>query len=478
MAAHRHPPADAATGPEVDGDEGERPSEAELHEAGRAYRKDLARSDAGGFTPARDRDPMAVLELRQASLAPELLPLRHERMLRSPYDFYRGAEAVQAVDFAAEENTGRSVVVNGNPHLGNFGVFATRQRTTVMDMGDFEDAAYAPWEWDLKRLVASVVIAARERGQSDDRAETAALEAAASYRFGVREFLALAPLDRYWLRTDVRAAWPGKRPSSERTLAHALRAAGRRASRHEVHAITEHKHGRLTFIEDPPTFAHADDATTGRISAVVDAFIRDAAPEVALMLAGYRVSDIVRRVVGVGGIGVDRFLVALTGPAEEPIVLQVRAAGPGVLREFAGVQSRWYDTDAERAVAGQRVLQAQRDPFAAAVSHGGADYTVRQFRNGGIAFDLNEVDNRSFMDYADGCATILARAHAQSPNAPFIAGYLGASTAFDAAIASWALGYADQNLADFEAFGKAVKAGRFAASATERKRPEGRRKNR
>lgn len=474
MTAHRPSRTTAST-------ENETPlTEAELFEAGRAHRKEFARSEHAHYSPAKHRDPLGILERQHAHLVADLVPLRLERMLRSPYDYFRGADAVQAADLAAETVTGRNAVINGNPHLGNFGIFATRDRTLVMDLGDFDDSAYGPWEWDLKRLVTSVVIAARDRGHSDDQAETAALETAASYRFGLRQFLELVPLDRYWLRADVRAAWPGKRPSSEKTLAHALRAAGKRAAKHELHTITEHTGERLVFVEQPPAFTHVDDATVERVSAVIDGYRTAAPPEIALLLADYRVSDVVRRIAGVGGVGVDRFLVALTGPADEPIVLQVRPAGPGVLREATGLESSTVHdgTDADRIVGGQRVLQALRDPFVAAVTVGNDHYTVRQFREGGIAFDLHEVDTRSFMDYTDACGTTLARAHAQSPAAPFIAGYLGSATTFDSAVASWALAYADQSLADFRELTEAVRSGRFTASSTEPKRTPVKRKRR
>ena len=466
--AHQTTPADIHTDP--DPDDATAPT-SELAAAGRAHRKVLPRSAHADYTPAKDRDPIAVLRRQHAGRDPELVKLRVERMLRNPYAFHRGSAAIQAADLAHAATTGRDVTICGDAHLAGFGLFTLGRNGTAFDLGDLDDAGYGAWEWDLKRFVSSVVVAARNKRLSEDRAQTAALEAAASYRIALRQYLDLGTLDRFELRTDptegLRETNPqAKRPSSQRVVDHALKAMRKRAAEHGVHTITDHSRGGLTFVESASSLSRLSDTEASAVAAIVDAYRLAVAPDIALLLSSFRDADAARRVVGVASVGIPRYLVALTGPDDEPLVLEISAAMPSVITEFAGgaafdpsLVGRANDDDGERMLAAHSILHAVPDPFLARVESGGIVWCARRFRDGSVAINVDELDRRTFLDYVDACGTVLARAHAQSPNAPFIGGYMGSNTTFDQAIASWSTAYADQCVADYRAVRKAARDG-------------------
>lgn len=440
-------------------------------EAGRDARKQLARGSQADFAPAPDRDPLGILERQHAGRLSDLVPLRVERMLADPFAFYRGTAAIQAADLAGQPVTGADVTICGDAHIANFGLYASPQRSIVFDLNDFDEAAFGPWEWDVKRFVTSVVIAARHNGFSSSRTETAALEAAAAYRLGLRQFLGLGVLDRYYLRADASTPSDTRRPSSQKIIDRALRAAERRTSARVARKITVRTpDGGLEIIEDPPVLSHVTDLTEDLVTDVVRRYQATVPADIALLLSKYRLVDIARRVVGVGSVGTRCYIGICIGPQDEPLVLQVKEANRSVAEEFGGLTTPVApplagrlrpDEHGFRVVAGQRILQSVSDPFLGHVTAGGFSYYVRQFRDRNVSFDLEGLDPRPFMDYVDACGTSLARAHAQSAAAPFVGGYLGGGVAFDSAIVAWALAYADQSLADYRALRDAVAAGRF-----------------
>lgn len=443
----------------------------ELAAAGRAHRKVLPRSAHTEYSAAKNRDPIAILRRQHHGRDPELVKLRVERMLHNPYAFHRGSAAIQAADLAHSVTTGREVTICGDAHLAGFGLFTLGRRGTAFDLGDLDDAGYGAWEWDLKRFVSSVVVAARNKRLSEDRTQTAALEAAASYRIAMRQYLDLRTLDLRELRTDPsegirEVKQQAGRPSSQRVIGHALKAMRKRAADHGVHTITDHSRGTLTFVEHHASLTRLSGDEAATVAAIVDAYRLSVSPDIAVMLSAFRDADAARRVVGVASVGIPRYLVALTGPDDEPLVLEVSAAHPSVVTEFGGgaafdpaLIGRVNDDDGERMLAAHSILHAVPDPFLARVESGGTVWCVRRFRDGSVAIDLDQLDRRTFMDYVDACGTVLARAHAQSPNAPFIAGYLGSATTFDSAIAAWATSYADQCVADYRTVRKAVRDG-------------------
>ncbi len=442
-------------------------SAAELFEAGKAARADIPRSAHADYTPPKDRDPIGILRAQNKHRVPELVPLRLERMAASPFAFYRGSAAIQVADLRDAPRTGIDVTICGDAHLANFGIYASPERSLVFDLNDFDESAYGPWEWDVKRFVTSVVVAARHRGFKESKVQTAALEAAASYRIALRQITQLSVLDRYYIRTDVHR---GQRAaSSQKVLDHAIEAASRRTSARVVRTITKRADdGSTVIVEKPPVLVHLPEATEQRVLKIVRDYMKTVSSDIALLLSQYVATDAVRRVVGVGSVGTRCYIIVFSGPAGESLVLQVKEASESVAVEFGGAtagRAPAYDDHADpdehghRVVANQRVLQAVSDPFLGWVSHEGHAFYVRQFRDQNVSIDTEALDFRPFTDYVDACGIVLARAHAQSPAAPYIAGYLGGGTAFDSAVAEWASAYAEQTVDDHKTLRKAVKAG-------------------
>ena len=442
-------------------------SAADLAEAGKAARSDLPRGAHAEYRPAKDRDPVGILRQQHTHRVADLVPLRLERMTANPFAFYRGSAAIQAADFRNEQNTGVDVTICGDAHVANFGLYASPERSLVFDLNDFDESAYGPWEWDVKRFVASVVIAARQRGFKESRVQTSALEAAASYRIALRQFTELSVLERYFIRTDVSSRQ--RAASSQKVLNHAIDAASRRTSARVVRKITQRADdGSTVIVENPPLLTHVPEATEQSVLEIARSYLSTVPADIAVLLSQYVATDAVRRVVGVGSVGTRCYIIVLSGPAGESLVLQVKEATHSVAVEFGGAASgrapafdghAHPDEHGHRVVSNQRVLQASSDPFLGYVTKDGHAFYIRQFRDQNVSIDTETLDFRPFTDYVDACGTVLARAHAQSANSPFIAGYLGSGTAFDSAVVEWSTAYADQAVEDFETVSRAVRKG-------------------
>ncbi|MHA7987714.1 DUF2252 domain-containing protein [Rathayibacter sp. CAU 1779] len=439
----------------------------DLIEAGKAARGDVPRSAHAEYVPAKDRDPIGILRAQHEHRVQELIPLRLERMSANPFAFYRGSAAIQAADLRDAPRTGVDVTICGDAHIANFGIYASPERALTFDLNDFDESAYGPWEWDVKRFVGSVVIAARQRGFKESKVQTAALEAAASYRIALRQITQLGVLERYYIRADVHR---GQRAaSSQKVLDHAIDAASRRTSARVVRKITERAaDGTVSIIENPPVLTHVPETTEHTVLEIAREYVNTLPSDIAVLLSQYVATDAVRRVVGVGSVGTRCYIVVLTGPSGESLVLQVKEATESVAVEFGGATAPRApiidgradrDDHGHRVVANQRVLQSVSDPFLGWVRKDGHAFYVRQFRDQNVSIDTETLDFRPFTDYVDACGTVLARAHAQSPNAPFISGYLGEGTQFDSAIAEWASVYADQAVEDYNALRKAMRKG-------------------
>jgi uncharacterized protein (DUF2252 family) len=445
-------------------------SAAELREAGRARRARVPRSAHAEYRDPGDRDPLGVIERQNADRLPELVGLRSERMRQSPFTFYRGTAAIQAADLARDPVTGARVVISGDAHLSNFGFYRSPQRTLVFDMNDFDEAAVAPWEWDVKRLVASIVVAARARGASAVDAEAAAVVTAEAYRTAIRRFDRLPALERFYRRIDLDSGLEVP-PSLAGVIRQARRAAKRRTSSRVIARTTQlGADGVRRFVEDPPVSTHVGDDIRDAIERLFEQYLLTTRADIALLLKKYHVDDIVRRVVGVGSVGTRCYILALSGPAGEPLVMQVKEAGQAVANSHGGMpreslpgmrEERALAEPGYRVVSGQRILQAVSDPFLGYLENGGRAFYVRQFRDGNSSVEVESLDEQGFRWYARACAWVLARGHAQSPALPFIAGYLGGADSFDRAVARWGLAYADQADADHAAFDQAVRDGRF-----------------
>ncbi|MCS5735451.1 DUF2252 domain-containing protein [Herbiconiux daphne] len=446
---------------------------AEATARGRALRDSVPRSmhREGGRPTASGRDPLAILAEQNADRLEHLVPLRRERMLQSPFAFYRGTAGIMAADLAGSPTTGIDVVSCGDAHLSNFGFFASPQRSLVFDLNDFDEAAPAPWEWDVKRLVTSAVIGARDARLGEKAVRRAALATATAYRTGLREMMRINALERYYTRIDTDELHPELDSAAQKVLDKATRQARRRTSSAYVEKIsTRLDDGTLLIVEDPPVLTHVPEAVETEVEELFERYRTTVPADIALLLSHFVLSDLAMRVVGVGSVGTRCYILVLTGPAGESLVLQVKEAQTSVLETYGGTgaraarivsraiggdeRSRW--SEGRRVVDNQRILQAVSDPFLGYLRFGGRDFYVRQFRDMKGSIDTARLAAEQFITYARGCGTVLARAHAQSLDAPVVAGYLGASREFDRAVADWALDYADQSLADFEAFRAAV----------------------
>jgi uncharacterized protein (DUF2252 family) len=439
---------------------------------GKAARTVLPRERHAHYDDNGRRDPLEILAEQNATRVPELVPLRMGRMLESPFTFYRGTAGIMAADLARGVDTGIRVVSCGDAHLSNFGLFASPQRNVVFDLNDFDEAADAPWEWDVKRLVTSVVIGGRASGFDEDECRKAATASARAYRAGLQGMMAMTALERYYFRIDSDEAHPELDSAAQRVVDRAVRQARRRTSDAYVEKISELAgDGTRLIIENPPVLTHVPEATETEIEQLFERYRKTVSSDVALLLSQFTLTDLARRVVGVGSVGTRCYILILTGPQRESLVLQVKEAQPSVLESYGGIDSAYpggakaAHAEAEgpqegfRVVANQRILQAVSDSFLGYLRANGRDYYVRQFRDMKGSIDVSKLDFSSYVSYVRACATLLARAHAQSADAPKVAGYLGKSKAFDSAVVDWSFAYAERSLADYERFTAAVAAG-------------------
>lgn len=402
--------------------------------------------------PSTTRDPLGILDAQDATRLPDLVPLRRERMLASPFAFYRGTAGIMAADLARGIHTGISVVSCGDAHISNFGLFASPQRSLVFDLNDFDESAPAPWEWDLKRFVASVVVGARDAGADEKSVRKAARAGAAAYRVGLRDMMKLDALERYYSRIDTDEARSDLNSSAQRVLDRATHQARKRTSRAYVEKITTRADdGTLLIVEDPPVLTHLATSIEAELEELFEQYRSTVPADIALLLSQFTLTDVARRVVGVGSVGTRCYILILEGPSGEPLVLQVKEAQTSVLESFGGAASPFhYESEGHRVVASQRTLQAVSDSFLGYLQFDGRDFYVRQFRDMKGSIDPSSLSEKDFRRYVVACGTVLARAHAQSLDAPVIAGYLGASPAVDQAMVRWSLDYADTSLRDYE----------------------------
>jgi uncharacterized protein (DUF2252 family) len=419
-------------------------------DAGKAVREHLPRTSHAFWlaTPARP-DPLAVLEATNARRLPQLIPIRHGRMAESPLAYYRGSAAMMASDLATTPVTGMTVQACGDAHLLNFGGFATPERNHIFDVTDFDETLPGPWEWDVKRLATSIVLAARQNGHVEADGADAALGAANAYRERMHELAAASPLEVWYARleaVDILAEARGVDDTQR------LRA---------VEKLTERVGDGLRLREDPPLLYHAAARDGLDVERIVDDYARGLAPDVHVLFARYRLLDAAVKVVGVGSVGT-RCALALFAGDDDTLLLQIKEATRSVLAEHLPKSA--YRAEGERVVRGQRLMQAASDVFLGWASSGGRDFYVRQFKDKKATADLQAMDATRLGAYGAACARALAGAHARSGDAPAIAGYLGKSDVFDRALLTFAQSYADQTERDFTLFQAAIERGAIQAA--------------
>jgi len=448
---------------------------AERVAAGRDARTVVSRRELGLYEPASDRpDPVTILEEQGRDRQQDLLPLRRGRMAASPFAFLRGAAAVMAADLAAGPVTGLTVQAIGDAHVANFGVFATPERRMMFDVNDFDETLPGPWEWDVKRLVASALVAAEAGGADRVAATAVARRAGRSYRASMRRFASASTLDVWYAHLDVeglvRARRAGKRRKQDEAALARIR---RRTGSQVVGKLTERADGGLRFRSIPPLItplrelvdpADADEVRELVVSGYA-AYRESLPPERRVLLDRFRLVDLARKVVGVGSVGT-RCLIALlqAGTDDDLLVLQFKEAVASVLEPHLGPSP--YAEHGARVVHGQRLVQVTSDTFLGWNTVTGRDehYYWRQLKDMKASAEIAALGAGELGRYVDTCAWCLARAHARSGDPVAIAAYLGAGESFDKAMAAFAAGYADQTKRDWQALRAAIKDGRLAAA--------------
>ncbi len=434
---------------------------------GKAVRDVLPRSALADVS-TYDRDLVSLVRAQHVGRIPELIPLRIERMSESPFAFYRATADVMATDLAAGPVTGVDVVVSGDAHLGNFGLYASPERRILFDLNDFDESGVGPWEWDLKRLAVSAVLCARADGADRDEQCGLAEDVVEGYRKAIRGAASESVLDRYYTSVDAEELADIASGSVADVIEEALVKARRRTAASIVDKITEiSDDGRRRIRPDPPIVVPLSGRDAGqvqlagqRVEEIFTHYLSSVRTDVALLLSQFEIVDVARRVVGVGSVGNVALIVLLEGPSREPMVLQLKQAVPSVLETNGGRTDVIPETehtpsfarDAVRVVASAHVLQANSDPFLGWTATEEGAFYWRQFRDMKGSIDATQLSARELRRYGRLCARLLARAHSQSPAFGQIAGYLGKKDSVDRAVARWSTGYADQVDRDYTDF--------------------------
>jgi uncharacterized protein (DUF2252 family) len=443
----------------------------------------VPRRSHGQWKPAPDRpDPIGLLQAQDEGRLEHLLPIKYGRMLESPFAFLRGSAVVMAADLATTPRTGLEVVLCGDAHLNNFGVFATPERQLVFDINDFDETFPGPWEWDLKRLAASAVVAGRANGFSQKVCRRMAMSIVETYRKAMERFAQMHTLDVWYYHVDTEDVLAVFEAASSRKAAKGakkmVKKARSRTQQQTLEKLTSDEAGRRRIISDPPLLVpwremdfdfSASDAELVQFAA--DSVERDWAQyldslpdERRYLLQRFHLADGALRVGGVGSVGTRCAIVLLEGrDSDDALLLQLKEAGPSVLEPY--VEHRGTRRQAERVVTGQRLMQATSDIFLGWHSSelSGREYYWRQLKDMKGSADAEAMDEGGFKTYVQLCSWCLARAHARTGDEAAIRGYIGKNDAFAEAIADFAAAYADQTERDYQALVAAVESGRIVA---------------
>jgi uncharacterized protein (DUF2252 family) len=450
-----------------------RPSRAERRANGKALREKCPRTSQGEWKPrARSQDIVSLLEESDADRIKGLIPLKYQRMAVSPFTFFRGSAIIQARDLATTNVSGIIVQACGDCHLANFGGFASPERRLVFDINDFDETFPGPWEWDVKRLCASLMLASRDCKFSKSHADAAVRAAATEYRERMAEFAEMTVLDRYYASVTLEAVQHRFRndPDMSARLLKKEKQSHSRTSEGVVPKLTVVVDGQRKIKDDPPALYHYQSFTRDlekHQQKFTEQYKQSLQADRRLLYEVYQRQDSVVKVVGVGSVGTRCFVSLLLADEDDPLFLQFKEARKSVL-EPPGGKSR-YENQGYRVVAGQRQMQAASDIFLGWSSTMGHDYYVRQFRDMKVTAEVETFKPSTLVAYATLCGWTLARAHAKTGNAAMIAGYLGSSEQFDDALLRYAEVYADQAERDFKTFQAAIRSGRLSTELADSK---------
>ncbi|HUO69745.1 MAG TPA: DUF2252 domain-containing protein [Solirubrobacteraceae bacterium] len=454
---------------------------AERADRGKAARAACPRSSHAAFEPPADRtDPIDLLEAQARTRVPELVPIRYGRMLVSPFTFYRGAAKIMANDLATTPDCGLRAQCCGDAHLSNFGVFASPERRLVFDINDFDETLPGPWEWDVKRLAASMLIAARANAYAPKDQDRIVLDTLAQYRTAMRNFAEMANLEVWYARLDVdsfmREFGSQFKRSQVRRTETLLAKARTKDSMQAFSKLTNRVDGRAEIVDQSPLIVPLralmpEDQVGGafeELHKLIRSFRQSLEHDRRILLEQFELADFARKVVGVGSVGTRAWIALLFGrDNSDPLFLQLKEAEDSVLEEYVGKSA--YKNHGQRVVTGQRLMQAVSDIFLgwlhvpSGMDGVARDFYGRQLRDWKGSAEIENMTPDGMAAYGRLCGWTLARAHARSGDRIAIASYLGSGPTFDRAILDFSKAYADQNEQDYKALAKAVKSGRVIA---------------
>ena len=437
----------------------------ERMKAGKALRNTHPISTQGDYEPSPKRiDPVAILEKQGKTRLPDLVPIRYARMLTSPFAFLRGAAAIMAADLAyKDKSTGIKVQACGDMHVANFGLFASAERQLIFGINDFDETNPGPWEWDMKRLVTSIVASIRFLGGDDELARECVTAAVKSYRKHMKKYAPMGHLELWYsvvTEDDILEAYP---ESTRKAIKRVALKARERTHMQVLDKLTDIVDEKYRLKINAPFIVRATHTQKGTpiriaLAKVLESYLKSLADDRRQLLEHYRIVDVVRKIVGVGSVGTRCWVIFLMGNSgEDPLFLQVKEAQPSVLEPFTGKTK--YKNNGQRVVAGQRLIQGAPDIFLGWGENEGFDFYVRQLRDmkGGVEFDPDTVNLDNAVDYCKLCAWSMALAHAKSGDAAMISGYIGKGDKLADAMVRFAFSYAAQNEQDYQVLADAAK---------------------
>ena len=438
----------------------------ERYALGRALRDEVPRKRLGDWNPPAGRpDPITLVIEAHEGRQDWLIPVRVGRMVASPYAFLRATASIMAEDFSRVPSTGITPVICGDAHLGNFGFYASPERALVFDLNDFDEAHPGRWEWDLRRLTASVYVAGRINGASESDCADAVVRCVAAYREQVWDLSGQPLLARSFMTLDVdRLRETVSDESLRDDVERSANRARKRTSDRALPKLTALEDGQHRIVEEPPVITRLTDSEYNEIAEALDVYLATLPPHWRRLVAGYTLLDIAHKVVGVGSVGLRAYVALCEGSSpDDALFLQLKEARRSVVARFVHGDSAWHQHQGQRVVEYQQALQTVSDPLLGWTSFGGRQYYVRQFRDMKGAITVDDLGPQALADYAGVCGLLLAKGHSRTSGASMIAGYLGSSEKADQAFARFARRYADQIERDHERLVAAVNRGLLPA---------------
>lgn len=439
---------------------------AERWAMGRRMRQEVPRASLGNWSPGADRpDPVALVEESHVGRVERLIPLRVGRMIASPYGFLRGSAVVMARDLSTLPATGITPIICGDAHVGNFGFYASPERDLVIDLNDFDEAHPGSWEWDLRRLTASIWVAGRQNSFSENQCRDAVVSCVAAYRHQVRELADRPLLSRSYERIDVDALTASTSDLGLREeIARQAKRARKQTSDRALPRFAAERDGVRRIVEEPPLITHVGADDYEPLAEGLDHYLGTLSPHWRRLLGGYSLIDLAFKVVGVGSVGLRAYVALCEGSSPDDVLfLQLKQARRSVIAPYVHGDLARHAHQGQRVVEYQQALQTVSDPLLGWTTVAGRQFYVRQFRNMKGTLPLDGITAAAMVDYVAVCGRLLAKGHARTSGASMTAGYVGSSDVLDVALSRFARLYADQTEADHAALVSAVRSGRIAA---------------